>query len=68
MSLYIKTGQPVQETASQTQAFRLTTAGAGSVLPQDNRESPKYQTGNWLMCGQSYKKRNGRERAASLSI
>ena len=46
MSLYIKTGQPVQETVPQTQAFRLTTAGAGSILPQDDRESPKNQAGN----------------------
>lgn len=66
MSLYIKTGQPVQETVPQTQAFRPTTAGAGSILPQDDRESPKNQAGNWLMCGQSYEK-NGRERAAGLS-
>lgn len=34
-ALIYKTGQPGKEAAPVTQAFRQTTAGAGSGLPQD---------------------------------
>ena len=34
-ALIYRTGQPGKESAPVTQIFRLTTAGAGSGLPQD---------------------------------
>lgn len=55
MSLYInQTGQPGKEAVPVTQAFRLTTAGAGHFREED--ESRKNVRGKLTECGQSYKR------------
>ena len=62
-ALIYRAGQPGKESAPLTQIFRLTTAGAGSGLPQDIMGVAEAPDENILVSGQSYEKRNGRERA-----
>lgn len=67
-ALIYKTGQPGKEAAPVTQAFRQTTAGAGSGLPQDIMGVAEAPDGNTLVSGQSYEKEMGGKGQKTLSV